>query len=1154
MSDAPAYTLDDVRRAIGQKALSAGQAYQARGRVVSFEVESAGSITSRVVGSERRPYEQGITISAQPNDRVVVSGHCSCPVGHNCKHVAAALIEGLTRARAAPLSVEDRARQAIPLTPHGSVPTIAPQTGALPPDVSRWLDDLDKARTTSSEDYPDTVAQRLVYVLSPTHYGGATPRLCVASISTRLRKDGHFSGGGRTYDVDARSAASPAKFLRPSDLRILAALSRIRRETYRSVSELFGEAAATVLADMLATGRVRWLDVNGPALAAGKPRHGRIAWVSESGEALRPRLEVGDGIVVLNAMPPVYVDPAAGLVGAVETGLAPKMAATLLEAPPVPAGHVSALNAALAQRAPDLVALRPPEPETTGTFEGAPVPVLRLSAGDLPVAGSSSIYRGYPHASPREQVALARLSFRYGDITVPLGETASILSRLVGRKLVEVKRDLDAERRHLVTLFGLGLSFAAEHRPGVPVAHARDLQLEGDAIDWFDLLYHDVPTLRNEGWSVEVAGDFPFRVVRGDGALEAELREGSGIDWFELDLGVEIDGERIDLVGPLVALIARSDAMATDLAFGDGDEDEPVYLPLADGRVLAIPAARLLPIAAAIAALALGGLDSTGRLRLTPADAAALAEFETATAPAGLVWRGGERLRQMGRKLSTAGGIPPVTPPPWFRASLRQYQAEGVSWLCFLREVGLGGVLADDMGLGKTVQTLALVAVEKAAGRLDRPALVVAPTSLMENWRGEAERFAPTLKVLMLQGDERRTRFGQIGASDLVLTTYPLIARDHAVLAGQSWHVLILDEAQAVKNAAATTTKLIAGLDARHRFCLTGTPVENNLGDLWSLFSLCMPGLLGDRQSFTRLWRTPIEKGGDVRRGKLLSRRVRPFLLRRTKDEVARDLPAKTQIVERIAFGPGQRDIYESIRLSMHRRVQDAIAKKGFARSRIVILDALLKLRQACCDPRLLKLSGPSASKAGSAKLERLEEMLVELLAEGRRILVFSQFTSMLDLIRPRLDAAGIRYALLTGDTRDRPAVIRCFQNGAVPVFLVSLKAGGTGLNLTAADAVILYDPWWNPAVEEQAIDRVHRIGQDKPVFVHKLVAIGTIEEKMEVLKDKKRALADSLFDHDGQPTLAMTQADLETLFDGDGPPDVLSPPGRSRKTPRSPS
>ena len=364
-----------------------------------------------------------------------------------------------------------------------------------------------------------------------------------------------------------------------------------------------------------------------------------------------------------------------------------------------------------------------------------------------------------------------------------------------------------------------------------------------------------------------------------------------------------------------------------------------------------------------------------------------------------------------------------------------------------------------------------------------------------------------------------------------MLTTYPLIARDHAVLAAQPWHLMILDEAQTIKNPDATTTKLIVDLQARHRFCLTGTPLENHLGELWSLFAFALPGFLGGRQSFTRNWRTPIEKRGDSARGQLLAQRVRPFLLRRSKEEVAKDLPPKTEIVERIEFQQGQRDIYESIRLSMHERVRDAIAEKGFARSRIVILDALLKLRQACCDPRLLKLTAKAGAKAGSAKLDRLDEMLDELLAEKRRILVFSQFTSMLDLIRPRLDEAGVGYSLLTGETRDRETEIRQFQNGSRPVFLVSLKAGGVGLNLTAADTVVLYDPWWNPAVEEQAIDRAHRIGQDKPVFVHKLVATGTIEEKMEVLKEKKRALAESLFDHDGTPTLAMTESDLETLF-----------------------
>jgi SNF2 family DNA or RNA helicase len=382
-----------------------------------------------------------------------------------------------------------------------------------------------------------------------------------------------------------------------------------------------------------------------------------------------------------------------------------------------------------------------------------------------------------------------------------------------------------------------------------------------------------------------------------------------------------------------------------------------------------------------------------------------------------------------------------------------------------------------------------------------------------------------------LHGADRKARFGAIGGSDLVLTTYPLVARDHGALTVQPWHLLLLDEAQTIKNPDATTSKLIRDIEARHRFCLTGTPLENHLGELWSLFDFASPGLLGERRTFTRNWRTPIEKHGDRERSRLLARRVKPFLLRRTKEAVARDLPPKTEIVERIDLSAGQRDVYEAIRLSMHGRVRAAIAERGWARSRIVILDALLKLRQACCDPRLLKLKTKGVTRAGSAKLERLEEMLAELLAEGRRVLVFSQFTTMLDLIRLRLDAQGFSYALLTGDTRNREAVVRSFQAGASPIFLISLKAGGVGLNLTAADTVILYDPWWNPAVEEQAIDRAHRIGQGKPVFVHKLVASGTIEEKMEILKEKKSALAQSLFDADGTPTLAMTEADLDLLL-----------------------
>jgi SNF2 family DNA or RNA helicase len=491
-------------------------------------------------------------------------------------------------------------------------------------------------------------------------------------------------------------------------------------------------------------------------------------------------------------------------------------------------------------------------------------------------------------------------------------------------------------------------------------------------------------------------------------------------------------------------------------------------------------------------------------------------------------FKGADNLRRLAGLLGGRGLTCPGL-PAGFAAKLRPYQEQGVAWLDLLRESGLGGVLADDMGLGKTVQILALLALEKARGNLTAPALIVAPTSLMTNWVNEARKFAPDLRVLVLHGADRKANFAAVPAHDVVLTTYPLIARDHEFLLGRDWHVAVLDEAQTVKNPDAATSRLVRSIKATHRFCLTGTPMENHLGELWSIMSFASPGYLGDKTAFTRQWRTPIEKRADAARAALLAQRVKPFLLRRTKSEVASELPPKTEIVETIMLEGSQRDLYDSIRLSMSAKVRKAIADRGLAKSHIIVLEALLRLRQACCDPALLKLD--DGVERPSAKLERLMEMVLELLSEGRKIIVFSQFTSMIALMRKRLDASRIRYSLLTGETRDRKGAIEGFQAGTTDVFLISLKAGGVGLNLTAADTVIIFDPWWNPAVEQQAIDRAHRIGQDKAVFVYRLVAAGTVEEKMDELKARKRALADSLFDRDGGIGSALTEDDVKALF-----------------------
>ena len=456
----------------------------------------------------------------------------------------------------------------------------------------------------------------------------------------------------------------------------------------------------------------------------------------------------------------------------------------------------------------------------------------------------------------------------------------------------------------------------------------------------------------------------------------------------------------------------------------------------------------------------------------------------------------------------------------------------------FLREYDLAGILADDMGLGKTVQTLAHILTEKQSGRLTAPALVIAPTSLMDNWQQEAMRFAPELRVLVLQGKQRLEQFEQIGQFDLVLTTYALLPRDEEHWRRHAFHLLILDEAHYIKNPRSKVAQSAALLNARHRLCLTGTPVENHLGELWAQFHFLLPGLLGDEKAFNRDFRQPIEKHGDAARRALLGRRIKPFLLRRTKDKVAKELPPKTEMLRSVTLSAAQRDLYENVRLVMDKKVREEVAKKGVARSHIVILEALLKLRQACCDPRLLKTGAPEAEEAAevaevpSAKLLELLEMVDELRQEDRRILVFSQFTSMLALIAAELRQRDIGYTMLTGATLDRAEAVRRFQDGEVPVFLISLKAGGVGLNLTAADTVIHYDPWWNPAAESQATDRAWRIGQDKPVFVYKLIAKGTVEESIQLLQQKKADLAQAMLSPEGETqNIGLTQDDLQAIF-----------------------
>lgn len=1093
--------LQDIRHFFSAAALEKAKALHRNGHVLDLDVEEDGlHLSASVQGSEDWPYDVEIALKPRTDGGVNVNGTCSCPMGHNCKHVAAALLE-VTTEKPAELDLGSRRPAA--------QPSLIPPAPVLSAEIDGWLDAVGKVGR--GDTYPDEVRQRLLYRLDVHEDGKQAPYAIASMLSVRLLKDGSFAEQvHQVTNVHVNAQQAPA-FYRDIDIEIC-------RELVRYGNVVLGRGAAFMVGSaelmkrIVQTGRAYWRDHSKPPLRWGEERAGRIAWEQAGPRGVSARLTV-EGAVALKAEPPLYVDGTAGVIGAVDTGLAPRTAFHLLSAPVVPPALIGEVARRLRQRLPSLdAALLPATPAETVRIDTKPVPVLRL------LRGPSSGYR----YSDDDPLGLARLSFRYGPVEIQASEKLMQVEAFHDARIHVVSRNRAEERKASKRLADLGFVAVRRFSYYIDAEYAHDLGFEDEG-RWPQFIHLDLAPLREQGLELRIDDDFPYRLVSSSGLVDTEI-EGSGIDWFELGFKIDVDGKPYDLAKLLTQLLSRDDVLQemTEAVA----KAKHIYLPLPGGRHLALAADRFLPVLLALQALRLNGgtQDKYGRIKLSRADMVPLLSHDTAA----FAFGGLDELRRLADLVRERCHVQPVL-PAGFAATLRPYQQHGVAWLDMLREARLGGVLADDMGLGKTVQMLALLALEKARGALKAPVLIVAPTSLMTNWSNEARKFVPELKVLVFHGTSRKQMTGQIAEHDVVLTTYPLIARDHELMLARDWHMAILDEAQTIKNPNAATTRWLSAIKASHRFCLTGTPMENHLGELWSIMSFVNPGYLGDKAAFSRNWRTPIEKMGDRARAAALTRRVKPFLLRRTKEEVAAELPAKTEIVETVSIDGKQRDLYDSIRVSMAEKVRKALEQRGLGRSHIIVLEALLRLRQVCCDPQLLKLD--DGIERGSAKLDRLMEMVDELLSEGRKIIIFSQFTSMLALVEARFKAAKIGYELLTGETRDRKSAIEAFQNGKSAVFLISLKAGGVGLNLTAADTVIIYDPWWNPAVEAQAVDRAHRIGQDKKVFVYRLVTAGTIEEKIGELKARKQALADSLFDREGNIGKALTEEDVAALL-----------------------
>ena len=1115
----------DLRRAIGHVSFERGLDYFERGMVRSVEFETPCRIHGRVSGRRSNLYSVLAVVALRADGRLLsIEGHCSCPVGFNCKHVAAVLLA------AQEFSTDGSSR--------GSGRAREPVSGEVRQWLNRWPEPAAGRANNRPAGPPARSREHLFYVV----HRDAMRRANVTPYRAYLRKDGTIGTNFREFHE--RNHSRTHRYVTVEDASILGKFGFYSDDGYpRHYDWPDGEDLIGLIREIVDSGRARAGDIRGAALSWGEPRRCELAWsVGESGEQHVVARDGAGSLVTLLPFPtPFFVDPESGEIGVAETALPPRMASWFAAAPPVRHGSVDAVVAKLSR-----IGQHAPVPRLHRVEErsGArPVPVLTLYGCTyrLPryVYGN---HRGSTRDAASVIYPCARLEIAYdgasaavragrGDDVAASGQDGfAVIRRDRAREAAFEKALRDAAKRygyedHELLRYDHALPSELREADIVfPPVGDEDDAASGAGIGFAS---QAVPQLRAEGWRVEIEGTWPFRLYEGPVAFSTSL-ETRGSDWFSLCLSLEANGRALDIAPIVLQLV---DALPVD-DWGGLQEDFDVERHLAgrvfhsrfeDGTWLAIDAARFTRFAEAF-------LEAQGLLGFHRAEAGRLFELAEALEGCGAPWTGGREILDLGARLRSLAEAPEVPAPAALRGELRPYQRAGYGWLRALSDSGFGGVLADDMGLGKTVQTLALLAHRHLEEKAGRPSLLVVPTSLVGNWRREATRFVPDLKLLVLHGPDRRERFPEIPHHHLVVTTYPLLNRDHEVLFCHDYDIAVLDEAQAVKNPAAAVSKRIREIRARQRLALTGTPMENNLQELWALYDWLIPGLLGNRKTFTADFRNPIEKRGDRARQRLLSTRVKPFLMRRTKEQVARELPEKTVIDELIPLEGAQAALYESIRTAMDTRIREAIAARGLAASRIAILDALLKLRQVCCDPRLVRLD--AARKVGeSAKRARLLALLEELVAEGRKVLVFSQFVKMLKLVERDVTARGWGYAMLHGGTKDRDAQVANFQSGDLSLFLISLKAGGTGLNLTAADTVIVCDPWWNPAVERQAMDRAHRIGQDKPVFVHRLIAENTVEAAIQRMQARKQALADAFFEGTGQGPLTLMEEDIHALF-----------------------
>ena len=949
-------------------------------------------------------------------------------------------------------------------------------------EVNMWLNDL----AASFEPEPSK-SSILIYRISPTAYPG---KMQLVFYRSRLLQKGGFGKQKRLEYHQLMNSFAQKDFLTQNDKDILELFTALQSKVSR-VAYIEGELGNILLKKMVESGHAYWHGNRNTALTWGEARSAQPVWKEEEEGKYRLGFDLPKHFELLLTEPFTYIDTKSHVVGplAVE-GLGVKQLSLLLKAPLLTREALDAFTITVVQKLPIV-----PIPDVVVLKRICQQPIAKL--------------RLFAEHTPSHVIHKMALTYLYDDVEVAGVTSAPKVLHTVDDKLIEVTRDLAYEQACKNQLHEAG--FTQEEN----IVHLLYLPLLEGALaveTWRSFLLETLETLREMQWEVVVEKSFLYRFKEG-GEVHIDIQERE--NWFDVGIDLEVGESRLNLVEMTSTLLESIDDFE--------HIPEHVNIEIEPNTFVSVASEQFAPILKTLIALYKG--ERVERINIEQYEAHILPKLGSSNKMSG---SGLKRITKLKKELENFEGIDEVTLPTGLQATLREYQQEGLNWLGFLEKFGFGGILADDMGLGKTIQTLAFLQHAKEAERLKHPVLIVAPTSLLSNWKNEAHKFTPDLSLHIHHGLKRSKQEDDINKYDIIITTYALLARDIGFLEKLTFSHLVLDEAQNIKNHKSKAHSAAKKINTTNAVALSGTPMENHLGELWAIFDVVMPNFLDSYKNFKTFYQTPIEKEHDTQRSKLLRERIAPFVLRRTKEKVATELPPKTIMTRSVTFEKEQAKLYESIRISMEKRVREVIEEKGIGKSHITILDALLKLRQVCCDPRLVPLEEAQRVEH-SAKLTMLLALVEELLAEGRRILIFSQFTSMLAIIEEALRIRDVSLTKLTGSTTNREKVIETFTSGKAEVFLISLKAGGVGLNLTQADTVIHYDPWWNPAAEDQATDRAYRIGQDKPVFVYKLIIEDSVEEKILALQQKKKERANALYSDDKK---ASSNLDAESLLE----------------------